>query len=221
MEKTDKYHKTELELRDALVNQVKALDASTAAYDAGEYWEASRLAATAYILVCDGKRSKSLFSLLGILDNTPFHATASGHALLPLTRLAISVDTWKAHYEPLLDSIVATRSVQRFENWSSRVVISSDDTTTQQGLTRREVIEFMRNKMGGGHVDRSITKIVFEATKTPDPMKISIRRAYSLPDKSDDDNVIIEGIYHATEGASATMRQIAWELRQTLKDLGY
>ena len=69
--------RTRGELVSALNNQLKAIEASSAAFDEGEAWEATRLAVAVYVILYDGKgRTVSLLSQLGIKEKIPFVSTS-------------------------------------------------------------------------------------------------------------------------------------------------
>jgi hypothetical protein len=69
--------RTRGELVSALNNQLKAIKASSAAFDEGEAWEATRLAVAVYVILYDGKgRTVSLLSQLGIKEKIPFVSTS-------------------------------------------------------------------------------------------------------------------------------------------------
>jgi len=60
------------ELVEKFKNQIKALDASSANYDAGEDWEAERLANAVFNLVFDGGKIASVLSQLEVKDSLRF-----------------------------------------------------------------------------------------------------------------------------------------------------
>src|SRR5262249_55095782 len=69
--------RTRGQLVSALNNQLKAIKASSAAFDEGEAWEATRLAVAVYVILYDGKgRTVSLLSQLGIKEKIPFVSTS-------------------------------------------------------------------------------------------------------------------------------------------------
>ncbi len=109
------YVKTEAELREELREQVAALRASSAAYDAGERWEATRLAATAYILLHDGgRRSQSLLTRLNLRRELSFISSVKPDAPLPLAKIDGNVFTGEHTYSPLLGEFPTTHRVLRF-----------------------------------------------------------------------------------------------------------
>jgi hypothetical protein len=66
-------NRTRAELVSALNEQLGAIKASSAAFDAGVTWEATRLATAAYVILHDGKRrTVSLLTQLGVKEKIPF-----------------------------------------------------------------------------------------------------------------------------------------------------
>jgi hypothetical protein len=199
--------RTHEELDRALDIQRRAILASSSAYDAGDWWEALRLATAVFVVVHDGgKRNKSILSQLGIRGRLRF--VASGFHYSPTNVLRethlLSMRVYgdgTAEYRPLLGGAAWPHRVLQFTDWWEKDTIFRDG---QFSLTRKSLTFSLRNQEGGAHFDESIRDpnyLRFAKEQLTTPYIV----AHGLPPKP-------------ILGAElATMRQIAWELLKTLE----
>jgi hypothetical protein len=99
------------ETADALIAQRKALASSCAAFDAGDRWEAQRLANAVYILVYDKGAIKSILGQVGIKDSLLFRSSGRvrNNELLGVSPLiGVTLSFNGARYTPILDAPIAT-----------------------------------------------------------------------------------------------------------------
>jgi hypothetical protein len=202
--------RTKSELIRALENQLRFLQTSAAAYDAGNETESVRMATAAYVLLHDGgRRNKSILTQLGKRGSLRF--VASGHGInpdnlftqLPLLMVGVSSEGPKAQYLPLLDQgPVAPRALQ-FGRWWEDIVYQSQ---TGKTLTRKSLIMSLRDQDGGGHFDEELSDEAYisAADRSTVGLLISIDGRVQMPEIGP----------HL-----ATMRQIAWEIDHSLQPL--
>ena len=143
----------QLELRE----QISALRASCNAYDAGQLWEAKRLATSAYILLHDGGRnSKALLSQLGLKTQMQFLSTRKaildGDYTLSLTNITFNIPNGTMTYSPTLAKDTP-HNWQKFSKWYDEKIFGNAGSLS---LTRKNIIFALRNKMGGSHVDARV-----------------------------------------------------------------
>jgi hypothetical protein len=179
----------------------KAIQASCKAYDAGETWEAMRIATAVHTLVHDhGKNYISVLSRLGIRSSLRFLSSGrvSGDGQLawsPLVGTQMS-DTGTRYFPMLGNGPQGTRdgtwdheSIQ-FGRWWEKEIISRgiDHTFTRKGL-----VFALRNKEGGGHYgdidDPRYAELLDDKRLHPNPAGIQM----------------------------AMMRQIGWEITMTFE----
>jgi hypothetical protein len=191
----------------ALEIQCSAIRASSEAYDAGEWWEALRLATAIYIVVHDsGKRTTSILTQLGIRGRLRFVASGFRYSPRNVLRETHLLSTrvygdGTAEYRPLLDGAAwPARSIQ-FGEWWEKELIFRDG---QFSLTRKSLTFSLRNQEGGAHLDPTVTDpnyLRFAKEQLTTPYVV----AHGSPPKP-------------ILGAElASMRQIAWELLKTLE----
>jgi hypothetical protein len=199
--------RTRAEIQAALQDQLKMIAASCGAYDKGEKWEAPRLASSVYVVVHDrGKRDRSLLTQLGLKDQLRF--VSSGHPSNPRNVLAesplIITRVWsdgRAEYLPRLDGSPKRLRALSFSEWWENELIYRRG---QYQMTRKNLAFSLRSREGGAHFDPELT----------DPAYIHMAREHATTPAVTD----LAGNTKAVLGAEqASMRQIAWELMQTLK----
>jgi hypothetical protein len=198
--------RTKEDLQQALENQCRALRASSTAYDSGELWEATRLATSVIVTVHDGGRNyQSILSQLGMRGRLRFVSTAFQYSSRNMLRETHLLSTkiygdGMAEYKPLLDGAPHPIRFIQFHQWWEKELIFRDG---EFNLTRKRLTHILRNKEGGAHLDPILqdanylrfakeqltTPVVFSSGAPPKPIL----------------------------GAElASMRQIAWELLETL-----
>lgn len=203
------------DVRKALEMQVAALNASCAGFDKGDEWEAMRLAVSVYALAHDGgKKNVSILSRLGAKDTMQF--IASGYEVNPRNKAACtglvliqlrvgSSDSKPTRYRPRLG--VGLNPLRRvsFKEWWDRDVIfqTGRDVRPKKSLSRKRLVFGLRNKEGGGsHYDPVLE----------DPGYISASRSPVWKAHSGDREYPLLGL------ELASMRQVAWEVLETLKE---
>jgi hypothetical protein len=201
--------RTQEETRRALDVQRLSLIAFSESYDKGDAWQAIWLAAATYVIVQgEGTRIASILSQLGIREQMRFLASAPTARPDNLARETPLIMSWMrgdgtAGISPLLGNGPPYK--QRwltFQAWWCDEIIFKDGDFQ---LNRQRLVFALRNKEGGGHFDREITdksylRMSREQITTPQAVFSGQPEPMSLL------------------GAElATMRQIAWELIETLK----
>jgi hypothetical protein len=193
------------ELEQLLAHQRKALASSCAAYDSGEHWEAERLANAVFTLFHDGGSIVSLLTQLGLLDSLSL--ISSGRidvtpelffANPTLTRVTASEDGTMIFIPRLGNVPDAIRPVD-FQTWWKKEVIFYNKIENLN-LTRQRLVNSMRHQDGGSHVG-----------KLTDSSYISLRAGAGWKRVGENGDPAILA-------ATASMRQVAWEVTETLKD---
>lgn len=194
------------EVKSALFIQCLALRASCEAYDKGEWWEALRLATSVYIIVHDGGRnSQSLLKQLGLRGRMRFISTAfqysPGNVLRETHLVATRIyGDGRAEYRPKLgDGPTEERAIQ-FSDWWDKELIFRDGS---HRLTRKRLVFVLRSQEGGAHFDPEI--------RDPNYLQFA-KEQLTTP------RVIFGDTSRPILGAEiASMRQIAWELLESIK----
>lgn len=204
------------ELVDHLKRQMKALDASAANYDSGEEWEAERLASTVFNLVFDGGDIVSLLSQLEVKNSLKFVSSggvAIGHGLAPAdvafpALVIFEAGPTGAGFKPQLgdgprlgDGPPVYPSVP-FEDWWKNGLIYQEKASGH--LNRMRLVLALRHKDGGGHIG-ALT----------DGIYIHLKKGAGWQIGREDGSV--EPVSNIV---AALMRQVAWEVKETLKQLG-
>ena len=189
------------EVQKAFEAQYKALQASCRAYDAGEKWEAMRIATTVHTLVHDhGKSYHSILTQLGIRGSLRFLSSGrvrgdSELAWSPLVSAEMTQVGIKCHHmlgegPQTSRNNVWTHEYVQFPTWWEKEKISRG---TNFGLSRRGLVFALRNKEGGGHFG-----------DLDDPRYVELK----------DDKRLSPNL---PEIESAMMRQIGWEMIMTFE----
>lgn len=206
--------RTREEIEKALEIQCRALRSSSAAYDSGEWWEALRLATAVYVIVHDaGSKYQSILKQLGVRGSLKFLSTAfqySPHNVLRETHLVVTriYGDGSAEYRPKLDNRSESERLLQFYDWWESELIFRDGGFR---LTRKKLVFSLRSQEGGAHFDPEIR----------DPNYIRFKQAQLTTPF-----VVANGAPPVPIlGAElASMRQIAWELLETMRRgnlLGY
>jgi hypothetical protein len=196
------------EVVQALADQRAALQASCKSYDEGNQWEAARLAnAVCTVVQDDGKHYTSLLKQLGIKSSLRFISSClpmvkRGGRQQGLVSIRISGDTRtgeaNAVYVPMLGSSPFKKRLQ-FPRWWDEVVLCDH----KGDLTRKRLVFALRNQEGGSHFDPVL--------RNPHYARLA-RESESTP------KLIMENKSAPALGVElASMRQIAWELLETLE----
>lgn len=223
-----KYERSRDEVVMEFREQIEALEASAANYDAGKLWEAKRMATAVWLLVHDGGRQHSVLKQLGVRTRTPFVSSAK-----PFSGLNEDGGTFWSGFdynlcgmrlqttseEPGADiqwfpacqgtSPPATKEV-RFLDWWEEEPIYRNLLRPEQGqnspvsyVKRKNLVAHLRNKEGGAHYDPELSDADYMKMRGSDHNGVvftSDGGAKPVPVKN---------------GHLATMRQIAWEVLKT------
>lgn len=192
--------------------QVRALRASCASFDQGNAWEAMRLATSTYIMVNDGGRNaRSILTHLGIRDSISF--IASGHDIrssrnmvadTPLV-LAVMQIGGPSDYVPRGNQTPELERLLSFGAWWERdYIFRSGDGLNK--LTRKKLVFALRNQEGGSHYDGELTD--------PDYIEAAHGKTW-MALSSDGSRRPLRQL------ELVTMRQVAWELLESLTRAGY
>jgi hypothetical protein len=217
-----------------LAEQLAFLDASADGYDRGVESEAIRLAATIRVLVHDGRPpSRSLLSHLQVRDRLPWTDTVAGEiresALSVgsgLSMMRMSADgSGTSTFQPLLGQLPPERihPAAAFVDWWNDPVLSDADGTS---YNRRSLVLWVTNKEGGAHVDESLPSAYAALTRensigitqVPVPYVNGSGLGFSIaPTTTGITRQRLDGPPLENSCVLANIRQIAWELRDTLR----
>lgn len=220
-----KYRKTREELETELIEQIAGLRASAEAYDQdpANNWEAKRLSSSVYILAHEGTgRTKSLLGLTGkkrrmhFLTSKVVPSSRGGRVIAATGTLIVMtrVSGTDAEYIPFLGDHPFADQFKwlSFGDWWEECVFHPLSSVK---LTRKNIVFSMRVQDGGGHVDDAITDTGYANFRNSgDP---AVRHSNGILQIGSDGDV--EGM-PVKNGARATMRQIAWEMDESLKYIG-
>lgn len=207
--------RSEGELLVKLSIQRRALTSSCEAYDRGDTWEAERLAVTAYVLLHDGgPRTRSLLGQLGMKSSLKYISSSRGFRMefaIPLSPspLEVSPPAPLIHVrmgdEGILFSpdceITGNEEWHRilpFSKWYEEPIFK---TANGRALSRKNLIFSLRSQDGGAHIDALLRDEAYVSLKSdPDSRMRS-------------DNKPVPNAHYAS------MRQISWEICQSLADI--
>jgi hypothetical protein len=191
----------------ALANQLAAMASSCGSYDAGNAWEATRIATAIHVIVHDGgKNNTSLLTQVGLKPRLKFVATGKaidGRNLLRDVSLA-SIRVYgdgRAEYRPQCPDFQPELRLLSFNDWWERDLILRDRSFT---LTRKRLTFNLRNIEGGAHYEGLV--------RDPNYLRFS-QEHLTTP-------YVIKGtqLPKPILGAElASMRQMAWELSKSLE----
>jgi hypothetical protein len=191
-----------------LAEQRQALVASSENYDKGNEWEAARLAATVFNLVHDGGGIRSLLTQLGLRASLRFVSTGRIEPDPTGRRLSLSPPligfrggSSGMRAVPHLGSFNTFQKLVQFETWWTKECIYRESGTE---LTRKRLVFSLRHQEGGGHIG-----------DLTDPAYIGLKAGGGWYGGASDGSMRM-----LTEAAAASMRQVAWEITETLAQLG-
>lgn len=200
-----------VELVELLAEQRYVLAASCESYDKGNTWEAPRLATTVFTLLHDGGSITSLITQLGLRAPLRFISSArvvedppgvKSFGSPPLLKMEMRAETGARFVPRFAEAHSSGRLELQFPTWWQKEIIYKDERSGN--LSRRRLVFALRHQDGGGHIGELTDKSYVQfkggggwfggfGGGPPAPMKDAI---------------------------PATMRQIAWEVTETLKQLG-
>jgi len=206
------------ELEEALAEQREFLRQSSAAYDAGSSAEAKRLATAVYVMMHDGAgRTRSLLGQLGLRNSMKFLSTA--HKVppetVPKTALAFmsfrsldeQVQFFPRFYNPKLRD--EGRFLAASEWWDEPVYQALGKPLPQniwgegRTISRKNLVFHLRNQDGGAHVDEELRDEAY--------VDLALKAGTGMEIKRMDGTYAPVPFPHL-----ATMRQIAWEIEQSM-----
>ena len=201
------YTRTKDEIVKAFAIHRKAIASSCAAFDAGDQWEALRLATSVYAMVHDERRIISVLSQMGIKDTLGYWSSGR----VPKRRnlfgeysplLMVRIDAWRASYIPKLGEQCGDEPTMLvpFHTWWQKEQIFRDGAHC---LTRSGLVFALRNQDGGSHLDPELSN--------PNYVHYSREGRTFVGTRGQDAKVLLGK-------ELVTMRQIAWELTQTLEN---
>lgn len=173
-------------------------------FDEGQMWAASDLATVVFTLVHDGGSITSLLTQLGFLPAlqfvssgraTPPEPNVFSHQSPPLLLTVLSFNEGP-QFKPRLD-VGDAHEIVSFETWWVKELIGPPP------LTRQRLVNSLRHQDGGAHVGR-LTDQAYVALKDG---------AGWLGSRNGD-------VRPMEAAAAASMRQVAWELTESLAKLG-
>jgi hypothetical protein len=188
-----------------LAEQLAMLRASATRYDAGDEWEAVRLATTLRVLLHDGRHAQSLLGQLGLLDSLQWLDTAIRPTDDPMvvprtTGLTImEVSPGALHHKPRLGAPtpLSPPFMNEFSSWWDDVVL--EDSLGNE-FSRSALVRTAADKEGGAHVDPDTDAAYDDLAR-----RNSIGWVTNGGDPASND------------AARASIRQIAHEVLETLK----
>lgn len=213
--------RTDNELAWALEHQRRAIDASSAAYDAGQQWESTRLATAVFTIVSDGRASNasSILSQIGLRSQLRF--TSSSPSLhMPGRKVLTRFNAPRLCVVQASDLPGEGPTVQFFARCllegNSFTDMSFKDWWTEEvftnsagaQLSRMNIVSALRSKDGGAHFDADINLGPYLEMKDQQVIGFTIGQEGQLPKPQ----------RSLRNAHLATMRAIAWELSHTLRD---
>lgn len=214
------------ELLQLLTEQRGALAASCENFDRGNQWEANRLATTVFNLVHDASKSiTSLLTQLGLRSGLRFMSSGRvvdhepnerGEVLAastpPLVMINMSPGSTKfvARLHSTADAPEQTQSSVQFHRWWEDERIFKDWSGDKSlVLNRRRLVFGLRHQDGGAHIG-ALT----------DPAYVRFKAGAGWMGGAWMNGVeVVSPQTLMTEALAETMRQVAWEVTETLKQV--
>ena len=207
-----RHSRTRQELNEALLEQYQALVASSANYDAGNLWEAKRLATTTYNLVHDRSKIVSLLSQLGIRGTIPLLSCVKppdkpGTQTIGIANGMLAVEETREGpvYAPVLANSFYRRTILFREWWAETIF----ENQSNQSITRQNLAFSLRSQDGGSHFDSALPDSAYlklkDATQTPLLVFPGFKESYDLSEA-----------IPVRFGHLAIMRQISYEMIESL-----
>lgn len=211
------------ELSTLLDEQVQFLRASGLAYDSGILAEAKRLATTVSTLVNTSRTSHALLDQIGALQSIEFLSTTDS-LVGRIPKIAL-VDTEMStevgvSFKPKFSGMFARFSPQNwvpFQVWWQKEPIYEVklEDGSKGTLNRLDLCRYLRSKDGGSHIDAELNAEAYELlSRTAETGIVGVWDGQSV-------GITVSGAGGENakpifEGHLAMMRQIAFEVEQTL-----
>ncbi|MGH7121376.1 MAG: hypothetical protein ACREFP_20705 [Acetobacteraceae bacterium] len=218
MSQRDYIPKAEPEIRRDFAVAFERLVRAELAYDAGHCSDALAIAALVYLFCHDkGRNTRSLLSLARRKDTIGFRDTGvpmnPRNVLtefpLALVQVTAGPEGEHFHYRPARDETLAIvgNKEARFSAWWEATVIRDRE---RRSFSRKNLTFFFRNKMGGAHVSEGYDRLDEMASAAFADLARSDPGAWIMRSGA----VLLRPEYGVQ---FATVRQIGWELEQTLR----
>jgi hypothetical protein len=198
----------------ALQQQIHFLQNSCKQFDYGDEGESLRIATTLRVLLQDTQYSQSLLKQIGVKDKLLFVDSASPIEPVKSGRMHNGHETFVISAMPGLFAITPTVKGMKLvapldESEYARGLVSFDEWWTNGCIpghnnvrhSRSWLLKEMANKEGGVHIDPEITRGYSELRSTSMGMVVTANG--------------VDGFINSP--ADVSMRQIAWEVLETLK----
>lgn len=188
-----------------LVEQLSFLRASARAYDAGQVNEAKRLAVSVRILVHETRRSKALLGQLGLLhaigfvDGGETPDSRNLAATMGLSGIQLGGGAPPRYVPKFGIPDYQDRTMRTFHSWWTRPVVVD---LARNKFSRKDLVLVMADQDGGAHVDPSLEQSYARLSRQNSMGWYTTGLIADRP---------VEGIEFAS------VRQIAWELLETLE----
>lgn len=213
-----KHKRSPEKTRQEFDEQIKAMRASMKSYDEGNKWEAKRIATVLFTLLHDDQgRTKSLLGQLSIrnkvryldsVDEENHQALKDGTAKFhmpfsPLVVFHYNANSDDGEIGPRLSHGFygrVTRRSPNFNTWYDGVIYMDDEGNT---FSRKNLIFAVRSQDGGAHFDAAIHNDTYQmfSTQWTGRMKLGTSKGFKDP-----------------EAHLASIRQIAWEVDESIND---
>lgn len=203
---TQARRRSRVEVETAFEEQILALQASCRNYDAGQLWEAKRIATAVYTLVHDpGRAGQSLLSQLGLKKGARFIASGlmdvtPGNFMDCWPLCGIRMRDRQAYFVPHCHGPVRRLRPMSFNDWWEKDLIFAS-SLMKHTINRKQLVYALRNREGGAHYDPKTDDEAFDEFAWGHAMRF---------DPADGSEAI-----EIRDRAAATMRQIGWELLET------
>ncbi|MBB6407752.1 hypothetical protein [Mesorhizobium sangaii] len=200
-------NRTREELVQLFKGQTKALEASSTNFDTGEEWEAERLSTTIFNLVFDGGPLVSLLTRLGVKETLKFVSSGRMPTGLPPPSVAMPSllimrrDNAGSRFIPKLGNGPPLYRHVPFDDWWKNELIYQEKASGQ--LNRMRLVLALRHQDGGSHIGN-----------LTDGVYVHLKKGAGWQLKHADGR-----IEPVTNLIASSVRQVAWELMETLKQL--
>jgi len=215
--------RTREEVIRALEVQLDFIESSCVGYDRGNKWEALRLATATCTIVEDASGYPSILTQLGIRETLKFISTGiPAHKTFPIWDSALAgVMSHGTHatYQPIFRILhyfpERVRQVEFREWWEVERIF--DDGEGGAALTRKRLARVMRNNEGGSHFDAMLYDPSYIQFVHGNKTRYDAKGLLGWVDEAGELKTEWSKPEPVPDREFATMRQIAWELLETIK----
>lgn len=153
-------HQTRDELIGQLREQLAAIEASSAGYDAGHHWEAKRLAVTLRVLLHDTKRAYSLLETLSIKKSLRLWEVMHSAARTEYVHMGVAMENTEKGLR-WLSNLNPPHARVFFTQWWNGSVLWNADAKPRVEFSRKSAILGLADMDGGAHVDSKLEEAYF------------------------------------------------------------